>query len=130
MQLDFASLAIASCAAVFVGLSKTGFPGAAMPAVVLMAAAFEGNAQWSVGAMLVVLLVGDVLAVACFRRHAQWDRLRVVLLPLESGEGPAVFAARNAHRPDYRHRPGPVAGGNCRRDRRVVARPQGLAAGV
>lgn len=75
MQLDWLSLALGFCAAVLVGFSKTGLPGAAIPAVALMAAAFPQDAQLSVGAMLVVLLVGDVVAVGWYRRHAQWDRL-------------------------------------------------------
>ena len=75
MQLDWPPLALGACAAVLIGFSKTGLPGAAIPAVALMAAAFPGSAERSVGAVLVVLLAGDVFAVAWFRRHAQWRRL-------------------------------------------------------
>ena len=89
MPLDFASLALVSCAAVLVGFSKTGFPGAAIPAVALMAAAFQDNAQLSVGELLVVLLVGDVVAVGCFRRHTQWSRLRVLFPFVVAGMVPA-----------------------------------------
>lgn len=62
-------------AAVLMGFSKTGLPGAATPAVALMAAAFPDNAQLSVGAMLPVLLIGDVFAVGWFGRDAVWPRL-------------------------------------------------------
>lgn len=71
---------LAASAAVLVGLSKTGLPGAAIPAVALMAEAFPDNAELSVGAMLPVLLVGDVFAVGYYRRHAQWGKL-LGLLP-------------------------------------------------
>ncbi len=75
MPTDPMTILCATAAAVLVGFSKTGLPGAATPAVALMATAFPGNAELSVGATLVVLLVGDVFAVSWFRRHAQWDRL-------------------------------------------------------
>ena len=75
MQLNPLSILLGAGAAILVGLSKTGLPGAAAPAVALMAAAFPGNTELSVGAMLAILLVGDVFAVTWYRRHAQWDRL-------------------------------------------------------
>jgi len=62
-------------AAVLVGLSKTGLPGVSIPAVVLMTEAFPGDTGLAMGAMLPVLLFGDVLAVAWYRHHARWDRL-------------------------------------------------------
>ena len=75
MELTPTALLLGAAAAVLVGFSKTGLPGAATPAVALMAAAFPQDAQLSVGAMLSVLLIGDVFAVARFGRHAQWRRL-------------------------------------------------------
>ena len=62
-------------AAVLVGLSKTGLPGVSIPAVVLMTEAFPEDTDLAIGAMLPVLLLGDVLAVARYRHHAQWSRL-------------------------------------------------------
>ncbi len=62
-------------AALLVGFSKTGLPGAAIPAVALMAEAFRDDTRLSVGAMLPILLVGDLLALAYYRRHAHWGRL-------------------------------------------------------
>ena len=58
-----------------VGFSKTGMPGGAIPAVALMAEAFREDTKLSVGALLPMLIVGDLFAVAYYRRHAQWDRL-------------------------------------------------------
>jgi uncharacterized membrane protein YfcA len=62
-------------AALLVGLSKTGVPGVGIPAILLMAEAFAGSEKLSVGALLPILLVGDVLAVAFYREHTQWNRL-------------------------------------------------------
>lgn len=62
-------------AALLVGFSKTGLPGAAIPAVALMAEAFRDDTKLSVGAMLPILLVGDLFALAYYRRHAHWGRL-------------------------------------------------------
>lgn len=75
MPLSPFSWLLAASAVVIMGFSKTALPGAAILAVVLMAAAFPENAALSVGAMLPVLLVGDVLAVFWFRRQAQWGQL-------------------------------------------------------
>lgn len=74
-DLDCLSLLLAVSAAALMGFSKTALPAAAIAAVAINAAAFPSDAQMSVGAMLPMLLAGDVLAVARFRRHAQWNRL-------------------------------------------------------
>jgi len=60
-------------AAIFIGFSKTGMPGAGILVVPLLAEAFGG--RQSVGTMLPLLILADVFAVAWYRRHAQWDRL-------------------------------------------------------
>jgi uncharacterized membrane protein YfcA len=62
-------------AALLVGFSKTGLPGASIPAVALMAEAFRDDTRLSVGALLPVLLLGDLFAISYYRRHAQWQRL-------------------------------------------------------
>ncbi|MCX7798806.1 MAG: sulfite exporter TauE/SafE family protein [Fimbriimonadales bacterium] len=60
-------------AAAFVGLSKTGVPGAGVVIVPLMAVAFSGRS--SPGALLPMLLVGDLFAVGWYRRHTRWPIL-------------------------------------------------------
>lgn len=64
-----------AAAALLVGFSKTGVPGAAIPAVALMAEAFREDTKLSVGAMLPILILGDLFAIAYYRRHAQWNRI-------------------------------------------------------
>ena len=73
-----------------VGLAKTGMPGAGIPAVAMMAMAFEENTKMSVGALLPVLLVGDVMAVAYYHRHAEWKRLAGLFPFVVAGMIPAV----------------------------------------
>lgn len=94
MQHDLLDYLLGATAAMFVGLSKTGIPGLGIPAVVLMAEAYAQNAKLSVGALLPILLCGDLFALAYFRRHAQWDRLWRLFPFVLAGMVPgAVFLA-------------------------------------
>jgi uncharacterized membrane protein YfcA len=54
--------------AVMIGLSKAALPGAGTIAVVLFAAALP--AKQSTGTILLLLIVGDALALLLYRRHA------------------------------------------------------------
>ncbi len=74
------AIVLAVTSALLVGLSKTGLPGASLPAILLMAEVYPCDARYSVGAILPVLLAGDVFAVFWYRQHADWRRL-VQLLP-------------------------------------------------
>lgn len=65
-------------ALVLVGAAKTSFSGLGVVAVALFALALP--ARESTGTLLPLLLVGDLLAVLFYRRHADWRRL-VRLLP-------------------------------------------------
>lgn len=69
---------LASLAALSVGLAKSGFAGIGIVAVLLMASLFP--ARESTGALLPLLIAGDVFAVLAFRKHAQWRHV-VRLLP-------------------------------------------------
>ncbi|MCR2824869.1 TSUP family transporter [Microbacterium sp. zg.Y909] len=59
--------------AVIVGVSKTALPGSATLAVAVFAALLP--ARTSTAALLVLLIVGDALALALYRRHADWRSL-------------------------------------------------------
>nr|WP_103062369.1 sulfite exporter TauE/SafE family protein [Actinomyces qiguomingii] len=61
-------------AAAAIGLAKTALPGAATLAVALFATVLP--AKESTGTMLVLLLVGDALAISMYRRDADWGTLR------------------------------------------------------
>ncbi len=67
-----------SLAALIVGFSKTALGGLAVISVAIFATVLP--ARQSTGAILVILIVGDVVACAAYRRHADW-RLIGRLLP-------------------------------------------------
>jgi uncharacterized membrane protein YfcA len=69
-------LAVAS--AMVIGISKAGLNGLALLFIPLMALSFGGKA--STGLLLPMLCVGDVFAVAWYRRHAEVEYL-LKLLP-------------------------------------------------
>ena len=81
-MLEFEPVAAAwiiVCAcAFFVGLSKTGIPGVGI--LVIPTLAYVMDAKESTGFLLPMLIVGDIFAVAYYRRHAVWKHL-VKLLP-------------------------------------------------
>lgn len=77
--LDWATLALA---AGLVGFAKTAIGGVASVAVALFA--FVLPARESTGAILALLLVGDVCALGLYRQHADWGvlaRLLPAVLP-------------------------------------------------
>jgi uncharacterized protein len=61
--------------AFLVGVSKTGVPGVSILAIVLMTEAYPDHAADSTGAILPVLLAGDIFAVIWYRSHADWGQL-------------------------------------------------------
>jgi uncharacterized protein len=70
-------LLIGGLAAFLVGFSKSGVSGTAILAVPLMAGIFPARA--SVGVLLITLIVGDIFAVAFYRRFAQWRYILHIL---------------------------------------------------
>ena len=90
MDYDLTAYLLGLAAALLVGLSKTGIPGVAIPAIVFMTEAFAGNEKLSVGALLPVLLVGDLFAVGFYRRHAEWNRLGGLFPYVVAGMVPAA----------------------------------------
>jgi uncharacterized membrane protein YfcA len=73
MDLTTQQWLLGGAAALLIGFSKTGMPGAGIVVVPMLAAAFGGRP--SVGIMLPMLIFADVFAVAWYRRHAQWSQL-------------------------------------------------------
>lgn len=62
--------ALASTAALLVGVSKTGIGGLGMLSVVMFAQIMP--AKQATGIVLPLLIVGDLMAVAAYRSHTQW----------------------------------------------------------
>lgn len=75
---DAAGWALAAAAAICVGLSKTGFGGLGIVAVLLFAEVFPS--KQSTGALLPLMVSADFLGVYFYRRHASWPDL-LKLLP-------------------------------------------------
>lgn len=78
--LDFSLLALAAS---LVGLSKTALPGAGTIAVAVFAAVLP--ARQSTGALLVLLILGDLFAVWTYRAHADWRTLRTMVPTVIAG---------------------------------------------
>lgn len=89
--MSLISFLFSAASALLIGLSKTGLPGVSIPAILLMTEAYPNDARLSVGAILPVLLVGDVFAVAWYRQHADWGRLARLLPYVLAGMLPGVF---------------------------------------
>jgi len=60
-------------AAFLVGFSKTGIPGLGILIVPMLATVFP--VKLSIGALLPMLLLGDLFAIVRYHRHAQWNKL-------------------------------------------------------
>jgi uncharacterized membrane protein YfcA len=78
MELDSAGWVVAALCAVMVGISKTGIPGFGIVFVPLMAMVMP--ARQSTGAILGMLIIGDMFAVGYYRRAAMWGYL-IRLIP-------------------------------------------------
>jgi hypothetical protein len=94
MNLTTRAILLGVSAALLVGFSKTGMPGAGIPAVAIMAEVFRENTKLSVGAILPLLLLGDVFAIVYYRRHADWARLLELCPYVIAGMVPAYVVLR------------------------------------
>lgn len=72
-DLTVVSWMLLALGALVVGMSKTALPGAGAIAVALFASALP--ARESTATLLLLLIVGDMLALWAYRRHAQWRAL-------------------------------------------------------
>ena len=77
-SVPLVQLAALAVAAVLVGFAKTAIGGVASISVAVFAAVLP--ARESTGVLLPLLMVGDVVAVASYRAHADW-RILVRLFP-------------------------------------------------
>lgn len=70
---------LAVLAAFCIGFSKSGFAGASLVTVLIMTQLF--GARESTGALLPMLLCGDIFSVLVFHQHARWALIRRMLPP-------------------------------------------------
>ncbi|MGF1661489.1 MAG: TSUP family transporter [Kineosporiaceae bacterium] len=78
-----ADLALLGIAAVFIGVAKTAVPGFASLSIALFATVLP--ARESTGAILPLLMAGDVLGLAVYRRDADRPTLVRLMLPIAVG---------------------------------------------
>jgi uncharacterized membrane protein YfcA len=83
LELSARQWTFAVLAALTVGVGKAGFAGAGMLMVLLMAQVIPPKE--STGLLLPLLIVGDLFAVAAFRRHARWSHIWLLALPTLAG---------------------------------------------
>ncbi len=70
---------LAIIATLCIGLSKSGFSGIGLVAVIIMAHLFPPLE--STGVVLPMLIFGDICAVVVFQQHANWKHIRRMLPP-------------------------------------------------
>lgn len=70
-------------AAFFIGISKTGIPGAGILSIPLLA--FVVSGRLIPGVMIPLLILADFFAIAWYRRHTRWDLLRPLGIWLGAG---------------------------------------------
>ena len=97
MSLDLPVLsaltwAMLALAAILVGVSKTAIPGINTLSIAIFAAVLPAKA--STGALLLLLMVGDIFALITYRRHADWRALIKLIPAVAAGVAlGAVFLA-------------------------------------
>lgn len=75
-QLTFVEVAIVLSVALFIGMAKTGVHGTGILAVPMLATVFGG--QKSSGILLPILVLGDIMGVIYYHRHASWHHLKLL----------------------------------------------------
>jgi len=85
MLSDPSVCALAILAALCIGLSKAGFSGISMVAVVILADIYGPKA--SVGLMLPLLIAADLIVYPAFRKHGSWRPVWGLLAPTLLGLG-------------------------------------------
>ena len=76
-DLTWTGWLIATLSAMMIGVSKTGVPGVGILAIPMFAAILPARA--STGALLPILIAGDIIAVSWYRRNAVWPHLLRIL---------------------------------------------------
>lgn len=77
-ELSIWGWVLAILAAIIAGVAKAGIKGIGIVIITLLALVFGSKA--STGIVLVLLMIGDIMAVIYYKRHAEWKYL-IQLLP-------------------------------------------------
>lgn len=87
---DYRLWLVGAAAALLTGIAKSGMPGLGILTVPLMAMAMPAKA--SVGALLPILICGDLCALRIHGRHVQWPQIARLLPGVAVGMAAAFFA--------------------------------------
>lgn len=82
MELSLPALLVVAFCALLIGISKTGLPTLGIFVVAVMASVFP--VRESIGIVLPMLIIADIVAVTYYRRNADWATL-IRLIPWVSG---------------------------------------------
>ena len=83
LEFDATQWILVALAAMVFGVTKTGIPGIGILAIVLTASAMD--TKLSTGFVLPLLIMADIVAVAYYRRHAEWKHLFRLMPPALAG---------------------------------------------
>ena len=100
-QVEAYQWALAIISGMVIGMSKAGLNGLTLMFIPLMAISFGGKA--STGILLPMLCVGDVFAVAWYRRHAEWQYLLKLLPSALVGIGAGVAVGQGLSDSSFRY---------------------------
>jgi uncharacterized protein len=100
-QVEAYQWALAIVSGMVIGMSKAGLNGLTLMFIPLMALSFGGKA--STGILLPMLCVGDVFAVAWYRRHAEWQYLLKLLPSALIGIGAGVAVGQGLSDSSFRY---------------------------
>lgn len=92
-DVSLSSWALAALAAFLIGISKSGLKGLSLFNVTLLALAY--GAKSSTGIIMPFLVLGDILAVVYYNRHAQWKPILKILPWMVIGILMGVFIGKD-----------------------------------
>lgn len=99
-QIGAHQWALAVVSGMVIGMSKAGLNGLTLMFIPLMALAFGSKA--STGILLPMLCIGDIFAVAWYRRHAEWRYLLRLLPSAVVGIAAGVAVGRSLSDDSFR----------------------------
>lgn len=107
LDLNATGWVVVALCAIMVGAAKTGIPGISILGVPLMALVIEPPGR-SVGALLGILILGDIFAIAYHHRNAKWGHVIRLLPAAFAGIIAAYFGLSALSNKDYLK---PIVGG-------------------
>ena len=105
MELNWIGWVTVLASALLIGITKTGIPGIGILAIILLANVMP--ARLSTGLILPVLIVGDIVAIIYYRRHAVWKHLGPLLPWALAGIVPGYYLLGTVTDAQFR----PIIGG-------------------